>query len=321
MWIAFMMLHVGTSIFYVCKYLKTKENKMLYQTILVSFIPIAGLIFVLTTEYISEKAALKNEQLSMDFFEDYQFELIKKSEFESNLNAIPLEEALLINDNSIKRKMVRDILKKDAIRHIKQLKIALKDNDPETSHYAAAAILEIKKNYENTLYSLVEKYQENQGDIANSIVINDEYCETLYRYICTDLLDKNNKNKYQKILINKYELAIILRKRNNEDAENKDVAMRLAQKSYSAMIKTLIELKEYDKAEIYCKQFIQDYQNAEETYFLLLGLYHMSNKREDFIQTLETIKSNSIIFSNRGVSTLRFWIGGNLHELVQKNAR
>src|SRR4030042_1776780 len=62
-------------------------------------------------------------------------------DFEKEINTVPLEDSLNFSDNKSKRAYLIYILKKDFISHIKGLQKAIKSQDTETSHYAAAALV------------------------------------------------------------------------------------------------------------------------------------------------------------------------------------
>ena len=85
---------------------------------------------------------------------------------EKELNNVPMEEALKINDYELRRKMVMDTLKEDnTLDYLNVLKEALENEDSETSHYASSIIMLLQEKTQKQILAkekALEEDPENQ---------------------------------------------------------------------------------------------------------------------------------------------------------------
>ena len=111
-------------------------------------------------------------------------EFAKQTDYETEKEFVPLEEALIISDVEDKRRALLNVLKADVSNNMKSLVKALDNEDPETAHYAAAALMDILQKYSKKLAGFQQKYQENPQDAD----INKEYADTTFEYISSGVL-------------------------------------------------------------------------------------------------------------------------------------
>ncbi|MCY6482929.1 hypothetical protein OW763_00985 [Clostridium aestuarii] len=219
--------------------------------------------------------------------------IFEKVNFEKEANIISVEEALLINENKVKRSLISDILKGNYEKHIKILKKSIEDEDSETSHYAAAAIMEIKRQFQINIGRIETEYQNNKNDLE----VLKEYVEVLKRYLFSGLLDKS---EYKRIL---FIYSGMLEKVLSIDSSNEQY--------FVEKINCEFEFENYSNAKKLCDEFVRYHSQKEQPYLMYMKLYYMTKNYTRFKETIEFIKKNrKIKLSNEGLNLLRFWIEG-----------
>lgn len=297
MWWLLFLVHIIISVIYGIIAIAMHKQNGLCRFIVVLFIPLGGIFFFVFLDLYDRIYRRKGEiDLNAILSADQILNIsrITVPEYEKEMNIISIEEALSINENKIRREIMLDVLKKDATKYISQLKNALGNEDTETSHYAAAALVEIKRKYELVVQELSVKMEKDPNNYDLSI----GYMDALNKYINSDLLDRNNKRKQQYSLVNVGERIIIANPAN------------LQLEKYNALIENLIDLKEYTRAEECAKLCISAYPQNEEPYIKMLKLYYLLGRREAFASLLDKLRNSNILLSNKALGILRFWIGG-----------
>lgn len=212
----------------------------------------------------------------------------EKSYTERILDLVPMEEALLINDNHSRRKQLLDILKSDMTRYPLLLKKALCNEDTETSHYAAAGIVEIKRK-------LLMSVQESRTEYENSKDRNTfiSYAYALKAYQGCGLLDEASARKagetYQKLIEKVLEFYCQERE------------------FFIDCINHEIEAGEYELAAFYCKKFMEAYSQEEHPYLMYLKLFYRSGDRISFNDMLELLEKSTVCLSSNTWDIIKFW--------------
>lgn len=207
---------------------------------------------------------------------------------ERDTNVVPLEETLLINDTKTKRQQLLHALKKDTIDYIDMLSMAVKDEDVETSHYAASAISEIKRNLDLKLQALSVQYEDNKKDKQ----VQEDYIKVLENYLNTNLLDSFEEKK----LLNIY-----------MDVLNNLINELPSESNYNKIIDALFKLRDMSKAEKYCTEYLLKY-NSEEAYLAKLKFYYLIKDKNKFNDLFNELLSSSVNLSNKGLNIIRFWL-------------
>jgi len=112
---------------------KKSVKEWFLKIIIVSFVPIIGWFFPI----IWSKMLIPNKGETLDSYlkkqnDNIEIELLAKEETierEKELNIIPIEEALVISDFTTRRKVMLDVLKKDAMQYIDVIKMAVLNDD------------------------------------------------------------------------------------------------------------------------------------------------------------------------------------------------
>ncbi len=263
-------------------------QERLCNFIIAFFIPLAGFLFVLIL-YGMKKRISKELDIDDDF-DNTMILFTERINIEKDINIISLEESLLINDVHTKRRQLLDALKMDASKYIDALKIALMDTDSETSHYAASAIAEIKRNLDLRIQEIEVLYEKNKSDVE----ILKQYAAVIEEYLSSNLLDELDTSMYLYTYIQLLESLIELESNN----------MRY----YDQLTQALYRVQEYQKMGDYCQRFLNKYE-TENAYISNLKYCYQINDKENFKIILNKLKHSQIKLSHKGRNIIRFWIG------------
>jgi len=288
-----LILHVIFSLINLIVFYRKDKQKSIYRFIIVLFIPILGFLYILLPYIFRRRRdndALKEYEEYIKKYREYK-KVFKGIDVDREINLVPINEAIDLNNNFIKRQLIIDILKEDYKEHINVLKKALQDEDTETSHYAATGITEIKNEFQKELLKRKKNYISDKN-IDNT----NEYLNIIESYLESGLLDSNNYKEYENLYSNI--LEELLYKYKSEE------------KYYMDKINLEIRRKKFIKAKMFCDQFYKEYKNSENPYIMYMKLYYNLRDREKFKQKIEElISKDNIKLSNEGINIIRFWRG------------
>ena len=272
-------------------------KRQYYFYFLIAFcLPIAGYVIDLFISIVRgrTKSDVKVEQDELeDFTSNMMFTNLDNS---SDGEIIPLEDIMLSGSNKLKRKQMMNILTNDNLKNVDLLKVALKDEDIETSHYASVAIVDMKKKLDVNIQECSKIYKQDQGDMENLI----KYKDSLKEYLNSKLLDEHYIKVYKETYSEILQLLIARDKKK---------------KYYVELIDVLMELKQWDKAKFYIDEFICSFI-CEESYLKKLKYYYEIDEKNQFYRVLSDLKKSSITLSREGINILRFWNrGGQINEV------
>ncbi|AIQ13154.1 hypothetical protein [Paenibacillus durus] len=214
------------------------------------------------------------------------------SEDEKELNIVPLEEALLVNDLTSRRRTMIDLLKQDATEYLEVLRMAVGNEDTETSHYAVSAVVEIKRKLNHSLQEFSVRYETSRDD-AHFLA---SYAEVLQNYIRSGFLDRST------VMQLKYSLTEVLQHWTEADPD--------AFEAYEQKMRIELELGNYLSAEQASAIMMERFPHREESYLAQMNLYFTLRSPQRFNQALQALKQSPVRLSNDALKLVRFWSEG-----------
>lgn len=281
----------AVALVYILNAKKHRRPLPLEKIAITALIPFMGLLI----PYLGQVFKNKEVEALSDTFdrEEYRFKhdirYLKMAEIEKEINTVPVEEALILNDSSTKRRLIMDTAKENAYDYITFLKLAIRDQDMETSHYAASLVMEIKRNLQNLIQSLSVAH----GHDPENLVVLEQYIEVVSKYYRSQLLDEKNQERYAYLysqLLADYLTKAVPTERWLE--EKIDVDFHLG------------HLKEI---ETWVNIYYQTFPDSERPYLLLLKYYYKGGDQAQFEKTLKALKGSHIKLSREGLSIVRYW--------------
>ncbi len=264
--------------------------------LLIIAIPFLGIIYILFIYLFKAFIKSDNGNYLIDKENEYDRNislLIREAELKNKKDLIPIEDALNLNDHSIKRNLVIEMLKEDSYKYLEFLLKALKDEDSETSHYAATAITQLKSKLTVAIQDMEVEYYKN----SKNKEVSKEYIKALKECIDSNLIDKKERTR----LTYSYKLALENYIRDIEDDEN----------YLNELIKIYIDIKNYDKAIIYSYKYMKKFVQSYKPYMFLLEVYYTLNDKKNFEKVIKSLRESDIKLDKEGLDILRFWIEGD----------
>lgn len=287
-----LLINVIFTIIYILWCLKKDQKQAIVFSIFFLLVPVLGLLLYLIPLMLVKISKKSNVIDSSSLINKRENEVyVNRPKISKELDVIPFSEAMQISSINEKRGFLLELLKKDMVSNYSTTRTALEDSDSETSHYAAAATMEISKNLRFDLQEIESEFMKNKTDI----VLRRSYIDMLYQFINIDVLSGRDR----KIHLDKY-IKIIY---ETMDYNDKD----LQQSDYVHLVTFHMELGELYKAEQVALARIKQ-EADEELYMELLKLYYNQKNQTNFTKTLSQLQNSKIVLSAKGLETVRFWI-------------
>lgn len=209
---------------------------------------------------------------------------------EGDAGVVPLEEALIVNDPSDRRRLMLSMLTEDPDAYLAQLQSAKLNDDVEVAHYAATAVAQISKESDLKLQQLERAFKtdpstENLG----------AYCDYLGTYLDSGLAE----GRVEQIQRQQY-ARLLARRCEREDG----AALRIR---YAT---ALADAGELDEAEAVATQLVADTPDEQEAWMLCLRLAVMRRDGEAVQQVIDAIDNQHVYLSAENREKLAFWRDG-----------
>lgn len=275
------------------KFLKKDSAYIVFS--IVFFIPIVGIFIVLSIftckKFIKSdygKDVLDREKT----YENKISLLIREAESKQKKDVIPIQDAFILNSNSVKRGLVKDIIKKDFDNNLDILNSALGDTDTETSHYAATAITELKSRL---LILLQEKETEyNKNPKSDKIIIS--YLETIQKCIKSEFFDISGDKKLE------YRYIDVLKNYISDNEKYID------EKYFKELIKAYIKVEDYYSAIEYANKYKNKYKFSINPHLLLLEIHYKNKDKDKFNKILSDLEESKVPLDKDSLEVLKFWV-------------
>lgn len=209
---------------------------------------------------------------------------------EGDAGVVPLEEALIVNDPSDRRRLMLSMLTEDPDAYLAQLQAAKLNDDVEVAHYAATAVAQISKESDLKLQQLERAFKtdpstENLG----------AYCDYLGTYLDSGLAE----GRVEQIQRQQY-ARLLARRCEREDG----AALRIR---YAT---ALADAGELDEAEAVITQLVAEVPDDQEAWMLCLRLAVMRRDGEAVQQVIDAIDNQHVYLSAENCDKLAFWRDG-----------
>jgi len=290
---AIFLVHLLISLAYfafiLCR--KTLQQSM-FRFTMVFLLPVLGLLFFIISGLLDRVFREKQnvEESYQKYIKDQeQIDYIGDIDFKREINTIPISDSLTMGSLQERRAFLVDLFKKDYTRYIKVLQKAVFNEDPETSHYAGAALMEIKKQFETLLRNSNKVYEKNKKDIS---AIRD-YIDTVNKYLNSGLPDSIDKQEFG------ITLSYLLEKYLEKDHTIKQY--------YIDKINIDLRLGNRKDAEDFAKIFCNYFPTDEGPYFMLLKYFYCTNNYKSLIKVVKFIKKRFFNISGNNKEILKYW--------------
>lgn len=213
-------------------------------------------------------------------------------DMKSELGVVPVEDAMAVSDDSEKRELILNQLKKDINENYKTLLAAENDSDSESVHYVAAAKMEVYRIQQQKWIESCRVYEEDPQNGEN------------YRAACTSL-----QNLIEGRILSAREQELYKRKycKLIEGQERIEKGM-VSKGDYETYLLYLVELGQFDVAEGFWDRE-RDKVRSEKCYMKMMELFYQKREHEKFKKCMEELRQDrQVRLSTQGLSGLRYWM-------------
>lgn len=213
-----------------------------------------------------------------------------KADEERERNIVPVEEAIVVNDNKSQRMALMNIIKGDMRSALSSISLALNSEDSETAHYAASALSDILSEFRIKVHKMyLEMQEEDPAQTECEEKLLDFMDDVLKRKIFTGL----EQNRFVQMMDTVAEALY-----------GKDVSKMTAER-YENVCLRLLEVNDFDHTEKWCGRLLKQYPDHLSAYTCRLKLFFMTKNREEFFRVLNELKETNIIIDNETLEMIR----------------
>lgn len=276
-------------IFLLMKQGKIKSSMVVYPAVVL--VPICGLVLLVIEEYRVRNTTQKERQVGVESFKisDIRYKRIVVDDDSNETITVPLEEAISVNNASVRRKLMMDILHRNPEEYIELLQMTRTADDTELTHYATTTMMEIQNKYELEIHKLSEEIKENPKELQ----VLKKYRKVLLKYIDSGLISG-------KILeIYRAQLDDILRKLCEMLPENRVY--------FQDYIRNQIALGKNDNIDGQIMDMINRWPDEVQVYQIYVEFLWKSNRGDEIPGVLNRLKEGNVYLSSEGKAWLEFW--------------
>lgn len=274
---------------------KDTDNRKQYimNTVVMFLCPIVGIVYFLFSFLKYHFIEIGKIDLSdVEFSKKRHIARVKADEARER-NIVSVGEAILVSDKEKKRANMLNVLLGETDESFSAIALALDSDDSEVAHYAASF-----------LQSKMDTFRENVRKtqyMIEELDIEDEECQRLILKLIKYMNHMLKQNVFTKIEQTDYvgqmeELCEML----FQNARSSFTA-----ECYESLIGRVMELKEYEKAELWGIRFFEQYPSLLNSYRLRLKLYFETGHKEKFFEVLSQLRESSVAVDNKTIELIR----------------
>lgn len=279
-------------------FILNKKSRLRKEFIIPLFlIPVFGVAAAIIIEILNSKKEQGKQTLDLHKFfldDDAYWKAINNRQETENI--VPLEEAIIINDEKVRRKLMLETLIDDPNKYLDVLMIARKNEDVETAHYASATISKIQNEIQHEIQKLAAAVENNPNDTI-----------LLDRYI--DALEKNIESGVLEDYLLRRQRAIYARALDRKLGENKNDKGTLIRKIHNSL-----QLEDSSAAYEASNILMINWPHEEETWIEAVRVCVENKDKRHLKETINTIRQTKISWTKHGKERVAPWLSRILNE-------
>lgn len=289
-WIVLLVNTIFAFCFFVKAFIRSNSEEKIMAAVIL-FTPLVGLVCYVG-QYLIRNLSRRPKQIPLDEvgFDRSLHERLAEPDVEAEMQVVPLEELFLVSTDADKRKGLLTELKKESAINYGAVSKALDIDDPESSHYAAAALANAKAEFENELRSFDNRYHRE----TDNVKLIREYAAKVRDLLNSGILAGVELKRYHYLNMNLLQAI-------------KNRGKRMIAEDYEWIVKSAFFNKEYGIAEEWALEGHQQ-KPSEDTYLNLLRIYYDTGRTADFIAMMDELKQSDVELSEKGLNLVRFYV-------------
>ena len=222
-------------------------------------------------------------------FSKKRVDVVERPDESDEINLIPMEEAIMINDKENLRNLLLTVLRGDVKKSINAVTKALNSSDYEASHYAASAIMDIMNEFQKTLQKFYAQMDADPNDTEVMVLYINYLSEMLGAGFLSELEEKTYIYSLQKVC---------------ERLFHADPT-QLNPMHYTALISLLTKINDLQSSELWIQRFTTNYPDHIEMYRCALHHYFSIKDKIHFFEYMNRLKHSNIPIDNDMLELIR----------------
>ena len=222
-------------------------------------------------------------------FSKKRVDVVERPDESDEINLIPMEEAIMINDKENLRNLLLTVLRGDVKKSINAVTKALNSSDSEASHYAASAIMDIMNEFQKTLQKFYAQMDADPNDTEVMVLYINYLSEMLGAGFLSELEEKTYIYSLQKVC---------------ERLFHADQT-QLKPMHYTALISLLTKINDLQSSELWIQRFTTNYPDHIEMYRCALHHYFSVKDKIHFFEYMNRLKHSNIPIDNDMLELIR----------------
>ena len=239
---------------------RLRDNRRTYliRFIVMLLCPVFGIVFFFVSHLLFLTIFRRKVDLEDVVFSKERVRTQLKADEDRERNLVPIEEAIVINDNKSLREVMLNTVKGDIKDFLSAISMALDTEDSESAHYAASILSFELDEFRLEVERLYEQIKEEEpGETGAERKLLDYMNVILKQKVFTDLEQK----RYVRMMA---DVAETFFEKN---------PLEITQEQYENVCLRLMEIREYEKSEKWCLRLSEQYPDQLSSYTCKLKLY------------------------------------------------
>lgn len=254
-------------------------------------VPLFGLLYILLGLFISFLNRKKNVDMSDVSFSQEREKLVLPPDRETEMNYVPIQDAMAVSDTASLRRLLLDTLRNNAKRTVSSIAVAMNSKDTETSHYAASIILDALSECRSTAQNMLDQMQKHPEDVEVNLLT----FSYIHEILCMKIMNDIEQKTYIYIM--------------DDVAENlfHQNLWYMTATHYMWMTDLFISAGDYDMAEKWVTRAVLYRPNMLDTYKANLHLYFKRQNQAAFLNCLNELRDSDIIVDEEIMNLFRLY--------------
>ena len=288
------LIAAGYLIWYL-NYKKDTDNRKQYMmhTVIMLVCPVVGALYFLFAYLKYHFVEFGERDLTdVEFSKKRHVPRVKADE-ERERNIVAVEEAIVVSDQEKKRINMLNVLLGETEESYSAIALALDSDDSEVAHYAASFL-------QSKMDTFREKVRKTRQKIAESDIHEEECQEQVL-----ELIKYMNHMLKQKVFTRVEQVDFVAQMEQLCETLFQNARDRMTQECYESIMGRIMELQEYDKAELWGNRFREQYPDLLASYTLRLKLYFETKEKDKFFEVLDQLRASPVVVDNKTLELIR----------------
>ena len=288
------LIAVGYMLWYLL-FKKDEDNRRQYvmHMVIMLICPVVGILYFLFGFLKYHFIKLGERDLSdVEFSKKRHVPRIKADE-ERERNIVAVEESILVSDQEKMRTNMLNVLLGETEESLSAIALALDSDDSEVAHYAASFLQNRMDRYREYVRRMQQKIEEED--------IQEDECQQQI----LKLIGYMNQMLKQKVFVQVEQRDYVDQMEKLCEKLFQNARERILPACYECVLGRILELRDYERAELWGDRFFEQYPDQLSYYTLRLKLYFETGRKDEFFEVLDQLKTSTVVVDNQTLELIR----------------